>query len=366
MGARGKENFFQKAFFPPKKALASVSFSAEKQDSRTLCAVVVLECGNFAKKDRNLCKTLDFPLMCNDILIAQEQEDAILMKKIHEFAKLCKTSAKTLRFYDNNGILKANYIDPDNGYRYYTDEQAYQYQKIQQLKQIGFSLEEIKNSLLDCDEQEMLEMLYVKQQALLDAYKSCTELIQIYEQRTAITKNRETQQEQPEKRTVVLHRFDAEQKIILDDGERFIVFRCRKEGMDICSEAFTELFCKPGYMNLSLSDIPQSHGTEQDMLIKKIELEPEDILHLPEIHLLSEEDHAKKLSTVMLAIALPQTQNTETILSLDTVDSIVGNIVSHCAEDTCILWGVSFDTSKANNSCVIQIIGIWDDTADEI
>ena len=37
------------------------------------------------------------------------------MKKIREFAVLCGTTPKTLRFYDKIGLLEASYIDPENG-----------------------------------------------------------------------------------------------------------------------------------------------------------------------------------------------------------------------------------------------------------
>ena len=52
------------------------------------------------------------------------------MKKIREFATLCDTTEKTLRYYDRIGLLEARYTDPDNGYRYYSDEQQHKYKII--------------------------------------------------------------------------------------------------------------------------------------------------------------------------------------------------------------------------------------------
>ena len=42
------------------------------------------------------------------------------MYKIGEFSKLAKTTVKTLRFYDESGLLKPAFVDPENGYRCYT------------------------------------------------------------------------------------------------------------------------------------------------------------------------------------------------------------------------------------------------------
>lgn len=39
---------------------------------------------------------------------------------IREFSELTKVNPKSLRYYDSLGILKPAYIDPDNGYRYYS------------------------------------------------------------------------------------------------------------------------------------------------------------------------------------------------------------------------------------------------------
>ena len=40
-----------------------------------------------------------------------------------EIAKLSGLSKQTILFYDKKGILKPDYVDPDNGYRYYSADQ---------------------------------------------------------------------------------------------------------------------------------------------------------------------------------------------------------------------------------------------------
>ena len=44
------------------------------------------------------------------------------MLKIGEFSKLSRISIRMLRYYDDIGLIKPYYIDPDNGYRNYQEE----------------------------------------------------------------------------------------------------------------------------------------------------------------------------------------------------------------------------------------------------
>lgn len=65
------------------------------------------------------------------------------MLKISEFAKLAKTTRRTLIFYDEKGLfLPAK--TADNGYRYYESDQLYQFELISALRQLGLSLNDIK------------------------------------------------------------------------------------------------------------------------------------------------------------------------------------------------------------------------------
>lgn len=63
--------------------------------------------------------------------------------RIGLFSKINKVTVKTLRYYDEVGLLKPAFIDEENGYRYYTSEQLPAIHKIIALRQIGFSIEEI-------------------------------------------------------------------------------------------------------------------------------------------------------------------------------------------------------------------------------
>ena len=45
------------------------------------------------------------------------------MYKIGEFSKMSKTTIKTLRYYENEGLLMPSYVDPYTNYRYYESSQ---------------------------------------------------------------------------------------------------------------------------------------------------------------------------------------------------------------------------------------------------
>lgn len=87
--------------------------------------------------------------------------------QIGEFAELCSTEISVLRYYDKTGLLEPEYTDRFTGYRYYSDEQAKQFRKIVLLKEMGFSLSEIKSVLKDSD--CMLSVLLEKKRAELNA-----------------------------------------------------------------------------------------------------------------------------------------------------------------------------------------------------
>jgi diguanylate cyclase (GGDEF)-like protein len=67
--------------------------------------------------------------------------------KINEFAELNHVTSKMLRHYDEIGLLKPKTTDPASGYRLYGKEQTRQLAWIQILKNLSFSLAEIKEIL---------------------------------------------------------------------------------------------------------------------------------------------------------------------------------------------------------------------------
>ncbi|MEC0244300.1 MerR family transcriptional regulator [Paenibacillus chitinolyticus] len=81
------------------------------------------------------------------------------MLSIGEFSKICEVSTKTLRYYDEIGLIKPDEINPENGYRFYSVGQLKKMLLINRLKSYHFSLEDIK-ALLETEEDRSEEKLY--------------------------------------------------------------------------------------------------------------------------------------------------------------------------------------------------------------
>ena len=65
------------------------------------------------------------------------------MYRIGEFSRIAGVSAKTLRFYDEIGLLKPRLTDPITRYRYYAPEQLIALAEIVSRKDLGLSLHEV-------------------------------------------------------------------------------------------------------------------------------------------------------------------------------------------------------------------------------
>ena len=78
------------------------------------------------------------------------------MYKIGDFSSMSKTTIKTLRYYEKEGLLTPVYIDQNTGYRYYESSQLIDISKIISLRQIGLSIKEIKKVLDGYDMKKIL------------------------------------------------------------------------------------------------------------------------------------------------------------------------------------------------------------------
>ena len=69
------------------------------------------------------------------------------MFKIGDFSKLSQVSVKTLRYYDELGLLKPVEVDRFTGYRYYSADQLPRLNGIRALQDLGLTLEQIADLL---------------------------------------------------------------------------------------------------------------------------------------------------------------------------------------------------------------------------
>ena len=102
--------------------------------------------------------------------------------KIGMFAAMNHVTVKTLRFYEEQGLLEPAFIHPETGYRYYVLSQMAVIHQITALKMAGFTLEEIAGINSGADEEAVLmkkksELLakiseLTRQIAMVDGYLS--------------------------------------------------------------------------------------------------------------------------------------------------------------------------------------------------
>lgn len=81
---------------------------------------------------------------------------------IGEAAKKLQVSTRTLRYYDEKDLVRPAYIK-ENGYRFYSEEQIRQIELIIFLKELGFSLKQIKMLIQDEHGSQSLELLLKEQ-----------------------------------------------------------------------------------------------------------------------------------------------------------------------------------------------------------
>ena len=78
------------------------------------------------------------------------------MLSIGEFSQVTRLTVKTIRYYQEIGILQPVRIDSVTGYRYYNQESYRRVEMITGLKELGFSLKEIALILAECSSDEEL------------------------------------------------------------------------------------------------------------------------------------------------------------------------------------------------------------------
>ncbi len=85
------------------------------------------------------------------------------MKTIGQFAKENNVTVKTLHHYEKLELIIPTKVDPNTGYRYYSEEESLNLKIILFMKDLGFSLSEIKKVLLNnLQKEDLLESLSFK------------------------------------------------------------------------------------------------------------------------------------------------------------------------------------------------------------
>jgi DNA-binding transcriptional MerR regulator len=86
---------------------------------------------------------------------------------IGDFARASHLSVKTLRHYHDVGLLEPSEVDPNNGYRYYSEEQIQSAQVIRRLRSLQMPVPDVK-SVLAANDSEARNRLIVDHLARLE------------------------------------------------------------------------------------------------------------------------------------------------------------------------------------------------------
>ncbi len=78
------------------------------------------------------------------------------MFSIGEFATLGRVSVRMLRHYDDIGVLRPAAVDPSSAYRFYSADQLRRLNRVVALKDLGFTLQQVR-SILD-DKVDVVEL----------------------------------------------------------------------------------------------------------------------------------------------------------------------------------------------------------------
>lgn len=86
-----------------------------------------------------------------------QRQSQVKVLTIHEFAQICRTTIRTIRFYTKLGLLQPVRVDPYTKYRYYQPWQAREFFKIRLLQNFRVPLKEIKKAAKKYSEEDFLD-----------------------------------------------------------------------------------------------------------------------------------------------------------------------------------------------------------------
>lgn len=114
-------------------------------------------------------------------IISKENND--MTYTVKKLAKLSGVSIRTLRFYDDIGLLKPAYVG-DNHYRYYEQEQVLLLQQILFYRELNFSLDDIQR-IISCDDFNKIDALISHKHILTQNLDRTKKLIKTIDQTIA-------------------------------------------------------------------------------------------------------------------------------------------------------------------------------------
>lgn len=195
------------------------------------------------------------------------------------------------------------------------------------------------------DEERLLEKLRQREAQLKSMLDACTKQIRFHEESMQRKKDIADGK-------FSVQRLDEENRIIVYQKELTRTFAVPAEAMDTCADILRELFCVPGYVNLSLSDIPEKDD-DRTVLVQTLEGGIEELTALTPEQIFSPEDNAGSITAALFSVEL----NAKS--SLDDVERISAVAEQCFSPESTTVWGAAFSAERQKGTARIGIIGMY-------
>ncbi len=86
-----------------------------------------------------------------------QRQSQVTLLTVGKFAKICRTTPRTIRFYEKKGLIKPALIDEFSGYRFYNPRQAREVFKIKLFQTFNMSLKDVSKNIGKYKEYTFLE-----------------------------------------------------------------------------------------------------------------------------------------------------------------------------------------------------------------
>ena len=205
------------------------------------------------------------------------------MLNISQFAEECNTTVKTIRHYDNIGLLKADYISEESGYRYYRRASVGKYKQIVSLKQAGFTLKEIKEKFFDYNFSE--NMANIEQQMLLLKHQ----------QETCERIKKEYEKAMEEAKRVTVTQTNEQILITSKETQETVRLHANVKIADKCAALIDHSMNSEQFINIAFEDLKEMLDTKTATSFGKCYSPDCDITAFDNIDINSEDEKATAL-----------------------------------------------------------------------
>ena len=110
--------------------------------------------------------------------------EVVTIYRIGEFSKIVGMTTKTLRYYDDEGILTPSYRNKANGYRLYSPEDIKKAEIVAEMRNFGFTISEMKDALRNIrDDDDFIDYLDEKiiiTKGLIERHQQLISKIELY------------------------------------------------------------------------------------------------------------------------------------------------------------------------------------------